>query len=82
MLLIGWAALTAVEWRAERASWSTAVTSGFLWACVAAGTWWFAEMTQGPSSRTDRKDGRVRALPRRRVGRKDAARGSGRLPSR
>ncbi|MFJ4871457.1 hypothetical protein [Streptomyces sp. NPDC088757] len=52
VLLVGWVALTVVEWRVEQAPWRTAVVSGFLMACVVAGTWWFAEMTQGLSSRT------------------------------
>ncbi|MBB4158845.1 hypothetical protein [Streptomyces cinereoruber] len=55
MLVVGCVVLTFVEWRAEQATWRTAVVSGFLMACVVAGTWWFAEMTQGLSSRTRRK---------------------------
>lgn len=55
VLLVGWVALTVVEWRAEQVPWRTAVVSGFLMACVVAGTWWFVEMTQGLSSRTRRK---------------------------
>ncbi|GGT85127.1 hypothetical protein GCM10010272_32280 [Streptomyces lateritius] len=47
VLLIGWAALTAMERWAEHAPWSAAARSGLLWSCVIAGTWWFAEMTQG-----------------------------------
>ncbi|MET9433908.1 hypothetical protein [Streptomyces sp. NPDC006551] len=47
VLLIGWATLAAVERWAEHAPWPTAVGSGLLWSCVIAGTWWFAEMTQG-----------------------------------
>ncbi|WP_162603099.1 hypothetical protein [Streptomyces sp. CS081A] len=55
VLVVGCVVLTFMEWRAEQATWRTAVVSGFLMACVVAGTWWFAEMTQGLSSRTRRK---------------------------
>ncbi|MFC7796142.1 hypothetical protein ACFUIZ_16835 [Streptomyces cinereoruber] len=55
MLVVGSVVLIFAEWRAEQAPWRTAVVSGFLMACVVAGTWWFAEMTQGLSSRTRRK---------------------------
>jgi hypothetical protein len=53
VLLISWAALTAVERWAEQTPWSAAVKNGALWSCVVAVTWWFAEMTQGRSSRSD-----------------------------
>lgn len=54
VLLIGWTMLTAVERWAEQKPWPAAMVNGLLWSCVVAGTWWFAEVTQGRASRTVR----------------------------
>ncbi len=61
VLLVGWAGLAFVERWAEQTSWSRAVMHGLVWACVVAGTWWFAEMTQGRAARAgeSRKRSRI-----------------------
>lgn len=55
VLLVSWAALTAMGRWSEHATWPRAILNGLLLGCVVAGTWWFAEMTQGRSPR--RRDG-------------------------
>lgn len=53
VLLISWVTLAVLERWAEQSPWPKAAMHGLLLSCVVAGTWWFAEMTQGRLPRTD-----------------------------
>ncbi|MBM7170037.1 hypothetical protein JQK87_16745 [Streptomyces sp. G44] len=65
MMLLSWITLTGVERFPYKASWPGALTQGLLWACVVAGTWWFAEMTQGHALRAGTTRGDTRVNTRR-----------------
>ncbi|MFD9377451.1 hypothetical protein ACFWBH_18235 [Streptomyces sp. NPDC059999] len=58
VFLTAWVGFTGLERWSELAPWPAAVAAGLFWACVVAGTWWFAEWTLFPRARRGADGGR------------------------